>query len=261
MNLNRAWLVEFSKVGDALRLPFALILRRAQDLGKSKCRPRWWQGFHRQAQEGLVARPCVHAAARVRLGSLGLGVLLAAQLMACGTPPPPPQLYQLRSAPPVAVQPLAAAPTVQLLWPVAVPELLERDAILVAQGQAGVQALPGHRWAEPLRDAVPRLLRQDLALLLGDSRVWVAPLPAGVVVQRLLRVELLALQADASRSSVQLQARWTLSDPAGRTAALTRVESLSVAVGGGDVDAVVVAHRQALWQLAERLALAVAQSP
>jgi uncharacterized lipoprotein YmbA len=193
----------------------------------------------------------------------GLG--LAALLAACGTPPPPPQLYQLRSAPPLAVPavpPTApTAPTVQLLWPVAVPELLERDAIVVSQGQAGVQALSGHRWAEPLRDAVPRLLRQDLALLLGDGRVWVAPLPAGLAVQRQLRVELLTLQADASRSSVQLQARWTLADPAGKVAALTRVESLAVAVAGGDIDAVVVAHRLALWQLAERLSRAVAQTP
>lgn len=197
-----------------------------------------------------------------RLLRLCSGLGLAALLVACATPAPPPQLYQLRSAAPVAVPAvLPTAPTVQLLWPVAVPEVLERDAIVVAQGQAGVQALAGHRWAEPLRDAVPRLLRQDLALLLGDGRVWVAPLPAGVVVQRLLRVEVLALQADASRSKLQLQARWTLSDPVGRTPVVTRVESLSVAVAGGDVDAVVVAHRLALWQLAERLSQAVAQTP
>ncbi len=196
-------------------------------------------------------------ARRSTLCALLVPVLLAA----CGTPSPPPQLYQLRSAPPVAVQALAAAPSVQLLWPVALPEVLERDAIVVSQGQAGVQALSGHRWAEPLRDAVPRLLRQDLGALLGDGRVWVAPLPAGVVVQRLLRVELLALQADAGRSNVQLQARWTLSDPAGRAAAVTRVESLAVAVGGSDIDALVVAHRLALWRLAERLTQALAQNP
>ncbi len=185
-------------------------------------------------------------------------VLAMVVLTACGTPAPPPRLYQLRVAPPVAVQAIAAAPLVQLLLPVALPELLERDAILVSQGQAGVQALAGHRWVEPLRDAVPRLLRQDLAALLGNGKVWVAPLPAGVVVQRLLRVELLALQADASRSHVQLQARWTLSDPTGRAPALSQLETFSVPVAGDGVDAVVVAHRLALWRLAERLALAVA---
>ena len=194
------------------------------------------------------------------LPSIAGAACLTALLAGCGTPLPPPQLYQLRAAPPMAVaQPVNSAPTLQLLMPVALPELLERDAIVVSTGQAGVQALAGHRWAEPLRDAVPRLLRQDLAALLGDGKVWVAPLPAGVNVQRLLRVELLALQADAARSSVQLQARWTLSDPAGRAPVQSQVVNVSEAVPGSDVDALVVAHRRALWRLAERLAAQLVQ--
>lgn len=216
------------------------------------------------------------------LGSLFTRLFAISALLAgCGTSAPPPQLYQLRAAPPLAVPALPSAstlplvstpapavlavPTVQLLLPVAIPELLERDAIVVASGQAGVQALSGHRWAEPLRDAVPRLLRQDLALLLGNGKVWVAPLPAGLAVQRLLRVELLLLQADAARSSVQLQARWTLSDAASRAAGvtpvLTQVETLSVPITGADTDALVVAHRLALWRFAERLSQALMQHP
>ena len=142
--------------------------------------------------------------------------LLCLVLAACASPPPPPQLYQLRALPPVPVVSVSSQQVLQLLQPVALPELLERDALLVPQGQAGVQALVGHRWAELLRDAVPRLLRQDLAALLGENRVWVAPLPAGVVVTRQLRVEILALQIAANRNTVSLQARWTLSDPSGR---------------------------------------------
>ncbi len=199
----------------------------------------------------------------------GLAALIF--LAACGTPVPPPQLYQLRAAPPVALPAAAAGtaaaamPNVQLLLPVAIPELLERDAIIVASGQAGVQALAGHRWAEPLRDAVPRLLRQDLAALLGNGRLWVAPLPAGLLVQRQLRVELLVLQADAARSSVQLQARWTVSDatgPAGgATRVSTQVETVNAAIAGTDTEALVVAHRLALWRFAERLSQAVVQRP
>lgn len=184
----------------------------------------------------------------------------AALLVACASSVPAPQLYQLRSEPPVAVPPALgkAAPrgpvTVQLMQPVALPELLDRDAIVVPRGQSGVQALQSHRWAEPLRDAVPRLLRQDLGLLVAPSQLWVAPLPAGLQVQRQLRVELLALQADATRSQVQLQARWTLSDPTGRVLPVAQLEALSAPVLGSDVDALVAAHRVVLWRLAERLA-------
>ena len=193
-------------------------------------------------------------------------LLAATALLGCASPLPAPLLYQLRSEPPVAVPAVAVvanstanahAPafTLQLLQPVALPELLDRDAVVVPRGQAGVQALQGHRWAEPLRDAVPRLLRQDLGLLLGAGRLWVAPLPAGLAVQRQLRVELLALQADAARSQVQLQGRWTLSDPSGRLPPISQVEMITAPVQpGGDVDALVVAHRLVLWRFAERLA-------
>ena len=182
---------------------------------------------------------------------------VAALLSACAvTSAPPPSLYQLRGEAPSAVVPVPTTHLLQLLS-VTLPEVLERDALVVSQGQSGLQTLPGHRWAEPLRDAVPRLLRQDLALLLGDTRVWAAAVPAGVVVTRQLRVDVLVLQTAADRNAVQLQARWTLSDPLGRTPPQVRNAQLSVPSNGSTPDAWVAAHRLALWRLAEQVAQAV----
>ncbi len=189
---------------------------------------------------------------------LALAAALAAMLGACANPTPPPQWYQLRAAPPLPSPPPAASTTaggaVQLLLPVAVPELLSRDSLLVPQGQSGVQALAGHRWAEPLQDAVPRLLRQDLAVLLGQSRVWAAPVPAGVAITRQLRVEVLALQVSADGTGVALQARWTVSDPSGRTPPQVQVTQITAAAAAATPDAWVAAHRLALWRLAEEVA-------
>ncbi|MCK7494324.1 MAG: PqiC family protein [Comamonadaceae bacterium] len=53
---------------------------------------------------------------------------------------------------------------------VTLPEYLERDAIVVASG-ARLETLDGERWAEPLRDALPRLLRADLEALRGPGSV------------------------------------------------------------------------------------------
>ena len=197
--------------------------------------------------------------------------MTALLLAACASTASAPQLYQLRATPPAATARLAAqsgAPVLQLLLPVSLPEALERDAIVVEQGQAGLQALAGHRWAEPLRDAVPRVLRQDLATLLGPGQVLVVPLPAGVVVQRHLRVDVLQLQANAARSQVQLQVRWVLSAGAAAssghavTPPTTQLQTFSAPVEGADVDAIVAAHRLVLWRLAEALAAQVnAQAP
>ena len=114
----------------------------------------------------------------------------AAALGGCGTSPPV-QLYHLRSEPPLPTPAAAGAEVWQLMLPVRLPDYLDREALLLPQGETGLLALSGHRWAESLRDAVPRVLRQDLGALLGEGRVWPSPLPSGVTATRQLRVEIL----------------------------------------------------------------------
>jgi uncharacterized protein len=191
----------------------------------------------------------------VCLAAVGLGALAG-----CAQSPPV-RLYHLPSGAPQALSTVAAAVAAapsagvwQLLLPVRVPDYLDRESILLPQGATGLLALSGHRWAESLRDAVPRVLRQDLATLLGESRVWAGSLPAGVTVTRQLRVELVAFETTADRAGVQVQARWTLVDPQGQTPPRSGILSERAASANGEIDSLVAAHRQVLWQLAQRLA-------
>jgi uncharacterized lipoprotein YmbA len=197
-----------------------------------------------------------HAPTAPRWPALGWAVTLAAALATgCASPLPPLQWVRL----PAQLAEAAAAPRPspgpawQLMAPVLLPGHLDRDALLVPQGQAGLQPLGGARWAEPLRDAVPRLLRQDLAQLLG-APLWAAPLPPGVRPARQLRLEVTALDVGADGRSVRLQARWSLADPAGATAPQLGEAVFSTPADGPGADALAVAHRRALWQLAQRIA-------
>lgn len=204
-----------------------------------------------------VAR-CLVAHTRVAPGRAALAALCLASLAACASAPAP-QLVRLPAATPLSGPEASAAPaaasalTWQLMLPVRLPDYLDRNALLAPQGEAGLQALPGVAWAEPLRESVPRLLRQDLAALLGESQVWTAPLPPGLAVQQQLRVELLELQADADRLSVLLRARWSLVDPSGQRPPRMESALLQVPANGRGVDGLVLAHRLALWQLAQRI--------
>lgn len=184
-----------------------------------------------------------------------LATFAAALMLGCAGTSAPVQLYQMRATAPVAVpnkNPTAAV--WQLATPVKLPDYLDQTAVLVPQGHAGLLALPGQRWAEPLRESVPRLLRADLALLLGEAQVWSAPVPANVLVSKLLRVELLALESNAARSAVTVQARWSIADPAGRVPPVVQTAQISVPSANAEVDSLVAAHRLALWRLAERIA-------
>ena len=231
-------------------------------------------------------------------------LLLAALavLSACASPAPPLHLHSLTSlaapqgGPPDSpsaapalpalptTAPAAAATPVWQLLAVQLPAYLDRDTLLVPAPSGGLQALANERWAEPLRDALPRLLRDDLASLRGAASVWAAPLPVGLQVQRQLRVEVLALDVLPGWQAVRLRARWWLADvaPPTATTAVTNLSTnaatnaasttnittatmrsdapllgeadLQAGVAGSSAAALVAAHRAVLWQLAGRIA-------
>jgi uncharacterized protein len=204
------------------------------------------------------ARHPTRRATLVQLATAACATGSALLLQACGTAAPAPKLYQLRAAPPLPVVPVKTVHVVQLVGGVPMPELLDNSNLLLLQGQAGVQALASHRWAEPLRDAVPRVLRQDLAALLGQAQVWAAPVPPGVIITRQLRVEVLALQPRADGGTAQLQVRYSIADPIGVTPIKVSSLTIEVPTASLEPDALVDAYRQALWRLAEAVAAAVA---
>ncbi|MEO5732659.1 MAG: ABC-type transport auxiliary lipoprotein family protein [Rubrivivax sp.] len=229
----------------------------------------------RSALTGLAGTSIV---ALMRMPLLVLLAVLVLTLSACGTPAPPSRLHRLSTAPPAVAGAPLASPSVtpdaassasstaaiwQLVTPVSLPQYLDRDALLTTRGTGGLQPLAGDRWAEPLRDAVPRVLVADLGRLRGVP-VWSTPPPGSAAASvRQLRVELTAFEVSAGGDALQLQARWSLSGPG--TNPLSQPPQLQQATidvpidskgGAAGADALVAAHRLALWRLAERIAAA-----
>ena len=160
--------------------------------------------------------PSIRPAARRRARAHVACALLAAAALAGCSAAPPLRWVQLpldpsapRLAPglpaPASEAARSGAGPIHLL-PVRLPEVLDRDELLVPQGPAGLAPLSGWRWAEPLREAVPRLLRDDLARALGESRVWTSPLPAGLGRVQPLRVEVVMMQAEPSATDPEYAA-------------------------------------------------------
>ena len=190
---------------------------------------------------------------------LGWAAVPAIVLAGCAASSPPPLLLHLPAGVPAAAAQApvatatAAATTYQLMLPVRLPDYLDRAELLVPQG-AVLSPMPGVRWAEPLREAVPRLLRADLAALLGPGRLWSAPLPPGVAAQRQLRVEITAFEADAARSLVRLRASWSDAATTATMAPTVQMTVIEVAATDNSAPALATAHRQVLWELARRIA-------
>ena len=186
-------------------------------------------------------------------------LLLAGPLLglaACGSTPP--LRWHRLPLDAAGVPPGAPAIGVDERWElvreVVLPEYLQRDTMFVDAGGGRLQALSQDRWAEPLQDAVPRVLLHDLTTLRGAEQVWAAPAPQDVKAQQRLHVQLLALEAEPARSRLLLQARCTWQPLQGGGA--SRVQTLTVQVPLGDASAatLVQAHRAALQALAARIA-------
>jgi uncharacterized protein len=184
----------------------------------------------------------------------------AGTLAACSSTSAPLRWYRLPSEPPAgesAPRATASAASGAAVWELApalpMPELLGRDTLLIEEGEAGIRLLHGHRWAEPLRDALPRLLRDDLARFVPG--LWTGPAAPNVALAGRVQVELLALQGSLPRRQVALSARWVVT-PAGASKAPPRSHRADEAVPWAQAspESLVVAQRVAMWRLAQRIA-------
>lgn len=187
-------------------------------------------------------------------------LLAATALAGCATRNTPPRrLYGLTGTPPL---PGDARPGQDdRAWVVSpqltLPELLDRSELLVAEGEAGLRPWPEARWAEPLRDALPRVLADDLARLRQPYPVTLAT-PANGDVQSLrllVQVDEWLARPDGSGLTLRLRARWhwaSLKAPPGTALPPAGQADLSLACTA-DADALAGAYRQSVLQLAARI--------
>lgn len=192
-------------------------------------------------------------------------LLAAAALAGCATRiTPPRRLYGLTGMPPL---PDDARPgqddRAWVLSPqIALPELLDRAEILVAEGSAGLRPWPEARWAEPLRDALPRVLAEDLARLrqpypvaLGGTKQVDASIES---LRLVVQVDEWLAREDGTGLQLHLRARWhwaALNAPAGTALPAAGRADLSLACAA-DADALAGAYRRSVVLLAARIVAA-----
>lgn len=190
-------------------------------------------------------------------------LLAAATLAGCASRDTPPRrLYALTGTPPL---PADARPGQDgRAWvlgaQIALPELLDRDEVLVAEGRAGLAPWPEARWAEPLRDALPRLLAEDLWRLRQPY-----PVTLGAAQDRdaeslrlVVQVDEWLARPDGAGLLLTLRARWRwapLRAPADTPLPAAGMATLTQDCAH-DADALAAAHRLAVLALAARIVAA-----
>lgn len=143
--------------------------------------------------------------------------------------------------------------------PVVVPASVDQPQFVVTTGPNSVDVDEFNRWDAPLGDAIPRVVSADLVTLLGTPRVSSAPIadfgPAYRVTIRVERFESIRDEGKQN-GSVLVDAIWSVSNPAGRTAGSGRTTAKEPADGIG-FGAFAAAHSRALAKLSGDIAAAI----
>jgi hypothetical protein len=159
---------------------------------------------------------------------------------------------------PMAVtEPAAAAASVDsvAIGPVTLPDLLNRPHFVMRVAPNRVDILEMHRWAEPLKSEIPRIIAENLAVLLKPVRVSAYPQNAGMDAGYRVLVDIQRLDMTAGEG-VTLDAIWSVRRTEGGIPKTGRTV-VSEPAGAAGYDALVVAQSRALTALSRDIAQAL----
>lgn len=186
--------------------------------------------------------------------SLYVGLLAMTALLGCSSTPQP-FFYTLDNGP-ASPSPQGMTPSV-VLTQTSLPELIDRPQLIVRTGNNQVRISEQHRWAEPLRREIPRVLANDLGQLLGSSRVIALPIDAqGFTADFRVSLDIQRLEA-SDKNGADIDLLWRIEDRQGKT--ITGRSTLREATISEDYVALVAAQRRALSRVAVDIAERIRQ--
>jgi uncharacterized lipoprotein YmbA len=93
--------------------------------------------------------------------------------------------------------------------PVTIADYLDRPQIVTRTSSTELQLAEFHKWVEDLETAFPRVLVEDLTVLLGTQKVTQVPVPREIRIDQQVEVDVLQLDA-SDPSMVTLDAMWRI---------------------------------------------------
>ena len=192
---------------------------------------------------------------RTRIGIAAIS-LFAGVLTGCGSSPPA-RFYVLSVAPSVATEGTeqALADYSVTVGPVSLPDAVDRPQLVVRVGANQVALLEEHRWAEPLKSEISRVVAENLAQLLGAKQVVTYPQNTSRDPDYRVLLDIQRFDSAVGQSA-QVDAVWTVRGAAGSTLKTGRTAARE-ATAGDSYDALVAAHSRALATVSAKIAEAI----
>lgn len=188
------------------------------------------------------------------------GVVLAAVMLAgCGTSPTV-HFYTLSSSATPAMAdaaPAAADPSVGPsigLASITLPDVVDRPQFVLRTGPNQVVIVDEHRWAEPLKSEIPRVIAENLSRILGVKQVWSYPQTGAESAEVRVYVNIQRFESVPGETAL-IDASWTVRR--GTSAPATGRSLAKEAANGSGYDSLAAAHSRALATISREIAKAI----
>lgn len=142
--------------------------------------------------------------------------------------------------------------------PVTLPRLLDRPEIITRRNESEVARAEFDQWADPLEDAIPQILVENLSALLGGDHIEARPWTDAGHCHFEVAVEVIRFDG-ALGDAVVLDTRWRLVGEDGRELVVKR-SVLTQATHGSSYRDLVATMSGALHMLSQEIASAVAHA-
>lgn len=193
-------------------------------------------------------------------GTALLFALLALLLSGCARSQPT-AWYQLDAAAPRQSADTVVARRMSIgLGPLVLPEIVNRPQIVTRSGASRVELADRHRWAEPLQDNIARVLRENLAILLGSEQIVAYPWSRDSGVDYQVAIEIVRFEGEGL-AQARLEALWSVLDREGKTVVPQRRSRHEVPAATADHEGLVAAFSEALSRYCLEMATELARLP
>ncbi len=185
---------------------------------------------------------------------LVLALIVSLAIAACSPNTRQVKFYLLQATNKTEQQAIGTPPAKPLtigLGPVEIPAYLDRPQIVTGGEGAELTMAEYHRWAEPLKDTITRVLAEDLALAMPGNHLLTFPWNRAISPDVQLEIKITRFQVDAN-GLCELKANWTIlkqNKPVAMNAFQTRTTATS-----NDYADKVAAQSQALAKFGNEMA-------
>jgi uncharacterized lipoprotein YmbA len=191
-----------------------------------------------------------------RRSLLALMLIPMLMLAACGSPLKE-RFYVLSASPMPAPAPGGLSYRVGV-GPVSVPAAVDRPQIVLRVDANRVALQEQSRWAEPLKESIPRVVAGNLAALLQDAQVAADAQDAAMAADCRVTIDIQRFDSVLGEAAT-LEALWRVSVTGGGAATDGRF-LIREPAGAPGMDALAAAHSRALAALSQDIAAAVRKS-